>query len=64
MDCTLLFKNAQKASRAIINLEPAQINRVLFLIADMAEKEIPFLMSGNEKDLALADKDDPRYDRL
>jgi len=53
-----------KASRAIINLEPALINRVLFLIADMAEKEIPFLMSENEKDLALADKDDPRYDRL
>jgi glutamate-5-semialdehyde dehydrogenase len=64
MDCTLLFKNALKASRAIINLEPALINRVLFLIADMAEKEIPFLMSENEKDLALADKDDPRYDRL
>jgi glutamate-5-semialdehyde dehydrogenase len=30
----------------------------------MAEKEIPFLLSENEKDLALADKNDPRYDRL
>jgi glutamate-5-semialdehyde dehydrogenase len=64
MNCTPIFINARKASRGLISLAEPVIDRFLILLAGMAEKEIPFLLSENEKDLALADKNDPRYDRL
>lgn len=64
MDCLPLFINARKACRGLLTLEKPEIDRVLMLIADMAEKEIPFLLAENEKDLALAGKDDPKSDRL
>jgi glutamate-5-semialdehyde dehydrogenase len=64
MDYTSIFKNAQKASRGLIDLEEIKINRMLILLAEMTEREIPFLLSENKKDLELAEKDDPKYDRL
>jgi glutamate-5-semialdehyde dehydrogenase len=64
MDCLPLFINARKACRGLLTTEKPEIDRVLMLIADMAEKEIPFLLAENAKDLAVADKDDPKYDRL
>jgi len=64
MDCTPLFINTLQASRGLVVLEKTVIDRVLMLLAEMTENEIPFLLSENEKDLSLADKDDPRYDRL
>jgi glutamate-5-semialdehyde dehydrogenase len=64
MDYTPIFKNAQKASRGLIDLEEIKINRMLILLAEMTEREIPFLLSENKKDLELAEKDDPKYDRL
>jgi glutamate-5-semialdehyde dehydrogenase len=64
MDCTPLFIKAQKASQGLVDLEETEINRLLMLLAERTENEIPFLLSGNEKDLSLTDKDDPRYDRL
>jgi glutamate-5-semialdehyde dehydrogenase len=64
MDCTPLFIKAQKASRGLVDLEETVIDRLLMLLAERTENEIPFLLSENEKDLSLMDKDDPRYDRL
>jgi glutamate-5-semialdehyde dehydrogenase len=64
MDCTPLFIKALEASRSIITLEVSEINKVLMLLADITEREIPFLLAENEKDLAATDKNDPRYDRL
>jgi glutamate-5-semialdehyde dehydrogenase len=64
MDCTPIFKNAQKASRELINLDINIINRVLLLLADEAEASTPIILSENEKDLILMEKSDPRYDRL
>ena len=64
MDCTPLFIKTLKASQGLVNLDETMISGVLMLLAEMTEKEITFLLSENRKDLSLADKDDPRYDRL
>jgi glutamate-5-semialdehyde dehydrogenase len=37
---------------------------LLLVLADKTEENISYIISENEKDLALMDKDDPRYDRL
>jgi glutamate-5-semialdehyde dehydrogenase len=64
MDCTLIFKNAVKASRDMISLDEGLINQVLLLLADRAEDKMPYILAENEKDLVMMDKSDPRYDRL
>ena len=64
MDCTSIFKKTLKASRELNSLDVDTMNRVLLLIADETEAGIPFITAENEKDLALMDKADPRYDRL
>lgn len=64
MDCTPIFKQVLKASRELNMLEANSINQVLLLVSEAAEANIPFIISENEKDLALMDKSDPRYDRL
>jgi glutamate-5-semialdehyde dehydrogenase len=64
MDCTPIFKNAQKAGRDLNRLDVNTINKVLLLLADDAEEQISFIISENEKDLALMESSDPLYDRL
>ncbi|HBE43294.1 MAG TPA: glutamate-5-semialdehyde dehydrogenase [Bacteroidales bacterium] len=64
MDCTPIFQSALKASRLLNNTAVKTINRMLLLLADKAEENIPLIISENEKDLALMDKTDPKYDRL
>jgi glutamate-5-semialdehyde dehydrogenase len=64
MDCTLIFKNAQKASHELNDMDVSTINQVLLLLADDSEANISFIIRENKKDLALIEKTDPRYDRL
>lgn len=64
MDCTDIFRNTLQASRGLNNLDIDTINRVLLHLADKAEENIPYIVTENEKDLALMDKNDPKYDRL
>jgi glutamate-5-semialdehyde dehydrogenase len=64
MDCTPIFEKTLKASRELNSLDVNAINRVLLLLADETEAGIPAIAAENEKDLALMDKTDPRYDRL
>ena len=64
MDCTPIFESALKASRWLGSLDTDTINRALIALADKTEENISGIISGNEKDLALMDKGDPRYDRL
>ena len=64
MDCTPIFEKTLNASRALNSLDVNTINRVLLLLADETEAGIPAITAENEKDLALMDKTDPRYDRL
>jgi glutamate-5-semialdehyde dehydrogenase len=64
MDCTPIFEITLNASRELNSLDVNAINRVLLLLADETEAGIPAIAAENEKDLALMDKTDPRYDRL
>jgi len=64
MDCRQIFINAQKAGRELINLDAGLVNRVLIALAGEIEINSGLIISENEKDLALMDKTDPRWDRL
>jgi len=64
MDCTSIFKNTLRASRELTGLDADAIKRVLLLLSDRTEAAIGVITAENEKDLALMDKTDPRYDRL
>jgi glutamate-5-semialdehyde dehydrogenase len=64
MDCTLLFKQVQKASRTLNLLGVDEINVILNDVADAADVNIDFILKENEKDLARMDRSDPKYDRL
>ena len=64
MDCTPIFQSALSASRKLNNLDTDTINRILVHLADKTEENISLIISENEKDLALMDKEDPKYDRL
>jgi glutamate-5-semialdehyde dehydrogenase len=64
MDCTPLFINAKKASRALNVLDKDFIDKILLAVADMAVENIEYILTENEKDLASMDKSNPGYDRL
>ena len=64
MDCTQLFINAKRASRAINVLDRDVIDKILLKVADSAVENTKYILTENQKDLALMDESDPRYDRL
>lgn len=64
MDCTILFRDAKKATKALNILSGQVINKVMFLIAEAAIENTTFILEENKKDLALMQESDPRYDRL
>jgi glutamate-5-semialdehyde dehydrogenase len=64
MDCKPVFIKVKKAGRTIDILDDNRINEVLMAVADAAETRASYIISENEKDLALMDRSDPRYDRL
>jgi glutamate-5-semialdehyde dehydrogenase len=64
MNCTPIFKKVLKASRTLNLLDADTTNKVLLLVADAAVVNAESILSANEKDLALMEKSDPRYDRL
>jgi glutamate-5-semialdehyde dehydrogenase len=64
MDCMPVFKNAIEASRDLSALDDGIIGRMLASLADEAEAQTDMIIAENQKDLALMQKSDPRYDRL
>lgn len=64
MDLLPIFVKAGKASRDLSLIGDDVISRMLLLLAEEAEKQAPGILSENEKDLALMDNSDPRFDRL
>ncbi len=64
MDCTPLFRKAKKASRIMNILGTDAINKILTEVAAAAVENAEFILAENQKDLALMEKSDPRYDRL
>src|SRR5665647_2382243 len=64
MNLTSAFKKASEAGRSLNVLDPGIIIDALLMIASETEKSSGLIISENEKDLALMDKADPKYDRL
>ena len=64
MDCSIIFKNVLKAGRELNLVDSANIDQILLKVAGEAEACIPEIIAENKKDLALMDKNDPKYDRL
>ena len=64
MDCTPLFRNAKKASRALNVLDRDIIDKILLSVADTAVENTKYILEENQKDLALMEESDPNYDRL
>lgn len=58
------FAAVQAASRELALLDDAIINQILNAVADATIAESAYILAENEKDLALMDKNDPKYDRL
>jgi glutamate-5-semialdehyde dehydrogenase len=64
MDCTPIFKEVAKASKALIRLTDQEIAEVLMRVAQAAEEQSGYILSENAKDLMKMDESDPKYDRL
>jgi glutamate-5-semialdehyde dehydrogenase len=64
MDCTPLFRNVKKASRALNVLDSDVIDKILLMVAESAVENTKFIISENQKDLALMAETDPWFDRL
>jgi glutamate-5-semialdehyde dehydrogenase len=58
------LKAVQQASREIITLSDAAINRLLLDLAGRIPAHQEQLLNANQKDLERMDQDDPMYDRL
>jgi len=59
-----IFENVRNASRELVTIKPETINGILLALADEAEKQTPYILAENQKDLDLMDAADPKYDRL
>ena len=64
MDCTPQFRNARKASHTLNVLDSAIIDKILLSIAEKAIDNTEYILTENQKDLALMKGSDPRFDRL
>ncbi len=64
MNCIPVFKKAIEAGRQLAIIDRNRIDEILVKIADAVEKNIPLILTGNEKDLLKMPADDSRYDRL
>ncbi|MBN1987421.1 MAG: glutamate-5-semialdehyde dehydrogenase, partial [Prolixibacteraceae bacterium] len=53
-----------EASRRLNLVENETVGRILYELADEAEKQTGFILSENKKDLERMDPEDPKYDRL
>lgn len=59
-----IFSTVKAAARELAVLNDDTINRILITVADEIVKQTPFILTGNEKDLAKMEECSPKYDRL
>jgi len=64
MDYQTTFDKAQKAAKTLSYLSDKKINEILFSIGESVIRETDYILSENQKDLALMDVSDSKYDRL
>ncbi len=59
-----VFEAVKAASRKLNLIGEETINRLLYAVADEAEKSAAYILEENAKDLACMELSDPKYDRL
>jgi len=64
MNCLPVFKKAATAGQILSVTESEKRDDVLQKLANVIEKDIPFILQENFKDLTKMNISDPRYDRL
>lgn len=64
MDILPLLKESRQAATRLPLIAEEKVTALLNDLADAAEREIPFILEENQKDLERMDSGDPRYDRL
>lgn len=64
MDILPLLKESRQAASRLPLMAEGKVTALLYDLADAAEREIPFILEENQKDLERMDPGDPRYDRL
>lgn len=64
MDLKNTLIKAKAAGRTLQTVDKDTVSSVLLRISDAAVKRSAFILDENAKDLALMEKNDPRYDRL
>ncbi len=64
MDLTATFRRSRQAARRLLQLDEAQINRILLAAADAIPSEQEQLLAANAEDLARMEPDSPLCDRL
>lgn len=64
MDILPLLKESRQAASRLPLIAEGRVTALLYDLADAAEREIPFIVAENRKDLERMDPGDPRYDRL
>jgi glutamate-5-semialdehyde dehydrogenase len=58
------FQYAQTAARQLCLKSDSDFNKTILYLATLTRQNIPLILSENAKDLALMDKENPKYDRL
>ena len=64
MELQTVFERVQAASRKLVLLEDAAVNRILSDVADAAEQSAVEILAANRNDLLRMDPENPKYDRL
>ncbi|MCC8186611.1 MAG: glutamate-5-semialdehyde dehydrogenase [Bacteroides sp.] len=59
-----IFRKVRAASQQLLQIEDAQLNEVLNLLADAVIRDTAFILEENKKDLERMDPAHPKYDRL
>jgi len=59
-----IFEKVREASRHLNKVEINTINKVLCALADEVERQLKYILAENQKDLALMESTNPKYDRL
>lgn len=63
-DLSHILDNARVAANKLNLIDDATIARVLYAVADEADRQVDYILQANRRDLERMSESDPKYDRL
>ena len=64
MSLDKIFSEVRKASRTLLGMDEALVNRMLVALAGATVERMPYILDENRRDLERMDPGNPKYDRL